>query len=42
MDVGHANTLDALEKGDLPAAQRAMEFHNAAVLADVRKRSDLR
>ena len=34
--------MGALEKGDVPAAQRALEFHNAAVLADVRKRSDLR
>jgi DNA-binding GntR family transcriptional regulator len=37
MDVWHANILRAAEKGDLPAAQRALEFHNATVLADVKR-----
>jgi DNA-binding GntR family transcriptional regulator len=37
MEAWHANILRAAEKGDLPAAQRALEFHHSTVLADLRR-----
>jgi len=42
MEVWHANILRAVEKGDLPAAQEALEFHNSTVIADVRRSSESR
>ena len=37
MDVWHANILRAAERGDMPATQQALEFHNATVLDDLRR-----
>jgi len=42
MEVWHANILRAAEKGDLPAAQEALEFHNSTVIADVKRSSESR
>ena len=38
MDTWHADILEAAERGDLEAANRALEFHNATVIADFIKR----
>jgi DNA-binding GntR family transcriptional regulator len=38
MDTWHADILEAAERGDLDAAHRALEFHNATVIADFTKR----
>lgn len=38
MDKWHADILEALEAGDLDAANRALEFHNTTVIADFTKR----
>jgi DNA-binding GntR family transcriptional regulator len=38
MDVWHANILEAVERGDLEAANEALNFHNATVIADFTKR----
>jgi DNA-binding GntR family transcriptional regulator len=40
MEVWHANILRAAERGDLPAAQEALEFHNSTVIADVRRSNE--
>lgn len=37
MEVWHANILRAAEHRDLPAAQRALEFHNSTVIADIKR-----
>jgi DNA-binding GntR family transcriptional regulator len=38
MDTWHSDILEAVEGGDLEAANRALEFHNATVIADFTKR----
>ena len=35
MEAWHADILRAAEAADLPAAQRALEFHNSTVIADL-------
>jgi DNA-binding GntR family transcriptional regulator len=37
MDTWHSDILEAAERGDLDAANRALEFHNATVIADFTK-----
>ncbi len=37
MAAWHADILRAAEKGDLPAAQKALEFHNSTVIADLKR-----
>ncbi|MEX7471396.1 GntR family transcriptional regulator [Mycobacterium adipatum] len=39
MDVWHSNILEAVERGDLDAANEALNFHNETVIADFTKRS---
>lgn len=38
MDTWHSDILEAVERGDLDAANRALEFHNVTVIADFTKR----
>lgn len=38
MDVWHSDILEALERGDLDAASRALDVHNETVIADFTKR----
>jgi DNA-binding GntR family transcriptional regulator len=42
MDVWHSDILEAAERGDLEAANRALEFHNTTVIADFIKRPSAR
>lgn len=37
MAAWHADILRAAEMGDLPAAQKALEFHNSTVIADLKR-----
>ncbi|WP_235632189.1 GntR family transcriptional regulator [Mycolicibacterium rutilum] len=37
MESWHADILRAAERGDLPAAQHALEFHNSTVIADIKR-----
>jgi len=40
MESWHADILRAAEQGDLQAAQRALEFHNSTVIADIKRGSE--